>query len=105
MRMLRSSAGLTRKDRVPNEEVRKLLAAEPIEEAIAKRRMRWYLQVTQADEDAAQGKKENRKAQEKVGGQCERRSQNAGKREEQRRKPTILKRTTSQVREKFKDTL
>ncbi|KAL7675971.1 hypothetical protein ACOME3_002230 [Neoechinorhynchus agilis] len=62
MRMLRWSAGLTRKDQVPNEE----------------KRMGRYLQMTQADEDAARGEKEKREAQEDVEGQCERRSQDAG---------------------------
>ncbi|KAL7671428.1 hypothetical protein ACOME3_006326 [Neoechinorhynchus agilis] len=104
MRMPRWSAGLTRKDRVPNEEARKLFASEPIEEAIAKRRMRWYPQVTQADEDAARGENEKKEAQKEVEGRCERRFQDAGK-GEQRRKPTMLKRTTSQVREKFKEML
>ncbi|KAL7670403.1 hypothetical protein ACOME3_005339 [Neoechinorhynchus agilis] len=62
-------------------------AAEPIEEAIAKRRMRWYPQVKQADEDAWMKSAWRIELEGKTRrGRPERRFQDAGKGEEQRRK-------------------
>ncbi|KAL7676345.1 hypothetical protein ACOME3_002599 [Neoechinorhynchus agilis] len=66
------------------------------------RMLRWSAGMTRGAKAVLEGKR-RRGRPKKRRKESERRFRDAGKGEEQRRKPTMLKRTTYQVREKFKE--
>jgi len=46
MRCLRRAAGVTRKDRIRNEEIRQRLGIKPVIQVIKEQQMKWFLHLT-----------------------------------------------------------